>query len=237
MVIFVCVGAALSAQMNFSAGGGLLFDTNFRGGVNYTYPQSYRNANEYWVNYAGGRTLAVGAFGFLDATFAELSVNFARGFNRGVTRYNKSLPASDQQELDKALDEGKTSHMQLGFQLLGKFPIDLGGMIVYPLAGASYTTYFAGRLRSNGSEIKDYGKDASQFGILGGAGLDFPLGGNMFIRAQGLLEARFASKAMRDAKKLFDEEQEKIQPASERSERSNTLSIGPTIKIGIGFLF
>ena len=131
LVIFLCVGSALSA-IDMSAGGGGLFGLNFMTfttkflGVEVSVSDSY---------------FFFGGWGFFDATYGEVAAEFTYGTN-GIGA-------------------------DLGFGVYGKFPIDMGMFVLYPMAGAELT-------------LLDY----TGLWVRAGAGVDYDLSRTMFIRGE-----------------------------------------------------
>jgi outer membrane protein W len=246
LVIFVCVGTVLSAQdFGISFGGGALLDWNFGNGVRTTYgkkaPELY-DRKDGDTDYSGVRNMSFGAYAFLDVTYAEIDVSFAYGSLTGVARKNKDTPTTG----------GDASMLQLGFTLLGKYPVKMGQITVFPLLGIGYNMVLStdpkgtyGTVKVIGSdgkekEVERKMSDLNQFSFLGGGGLDYNINRNLYLRFSALAQLRFASKATRDGineandyaswrKKDFDED-------NDRS-LSTVLGIGPVIRVGFGYRF
>ena len=108
--------------------------------------------------------------------------------------------------------------MHFGFSVLGKFPFELSSFTLFPLAGIGYNMALSAKFEG---EKYDDAMDLSQFGILAGAGIDYPITNKLFIRGEVLFNLRFASKYMKD---IYDFE-------------TKTLGFGPRIKIGVGYRF
>jgi hypothetical protein len=74
--------------------------------------------------------------------------------------------------------------------------------------------------------------DLSQFGILGGTGMDFGINDKLYLRAEALFQFRFASKYTKDIKDTLD-------PLATvfGGTQKNTVGMGPVIKIGVGYKF
>jgi opacity protein-like surface antigen len=214
LVIFVCVGTALSAQISFSAGGGALLDMSFGNGMKYKKDK---------ISMTGGiRNISFGGYGFFDVTYAEIDVSFAYG---SLTEtYKENLDGKKDSENDPG-----GSVMQLGITLLGKYPISMGSITVFPLAGIGYNIVLS-RSDEKGDKEKwpdDHSamKDLSQFAILAGGGLDFDITSNLYLRGSALLQLRFPNKEARDGIKDLG------------SDWKTTLGFGPVIKVGVGFRF
>jgi opacity protein-like surface antigen len=215
LVIFVCVGTALSAQISFSAGGGALLDMSFGNGF------KWKKDKDSWT--LGARNISFGAYGFFDATYAEASVSFAYGSLTGT--YKENIDGKKDSENDPA-----GSVTQLGITLLGKYPISMGSITVFPLAGIGYNIVLSYKDDNGNNPYKDSDdhsamKDMSQFAILAGGGLDFDITSNLFLRGSVLLQLRFPNKEARDSDILKDKD------------TKTTLGFGPVIKVAVGFRF
>jgi outer membrane protein W len=213
LVIFVCVGTALSAQINFSAGGGALLDMSFGNGTKYKKDKDSATS--------GFRNISFGAYGFFDATYAEIDVSFAYGSLTSVSKSNISDKKSNNTD-----DAGSVT--QLGITLLGKYPISMGSITVFPLAGIGYNIVLSWK-DDDGDKVEwpdDHSamKDMSQFAILAGGGLDFDITSNLYLRGSVLLQARLPNKLMRDSVK-------------DVNDTKTTLGFGPVIKVGVGYRF
>jgi len=209
LALLAIVATGAFAQVDFTpqgfsmaAGGGLLFDWSGNNGI-----ENFKSAG--LSGYLGFRNLSFGGYGFFDATYAEMDVSLAYG---SIT-YVYDYPGH------KGTESGGSA-IQLGFSLLGKYPIGLGGFTLFPLLGADYNLVLSSKDRNGRPE--DNPGDASQFGLLVGAGLDFPLSGALFLRGETLFHLRFPSKDMKD---------------TASGGASTTLGMGPRIKIGVGYKF
>jgi opacity protein-like surface antigen len=231
-VVFVCVGAALSAQISF--GGGTLVDyignnagakMTFSAELKKDFPDEAIDMSEV------ENALGVGGFAFLDLMYAEINMDFSYGIHSYVLKFGDEKETGD-----------LGTSLNLGFSLLGKYPFDLGPVTLYPMAGLGYNIVLA-RMDEKGNNYKDSEEykdsdrsvtgDYSQFFLMAGAGLDYNINRNIYLRFQTLFQMRLAPKGVRDAiseiEKMYkDEEIEGIT-------MSSTLGIGPRIKVGIGF--
>jgi hypothetical protein len=213
---FVAGGAF--AQISLSAGGGALFDLSGNNDTKFTGTYPAGVPNEYKIQYSGTRNTSFGAFGFFDVTYAELDVYFAFGSLKSAV---KPVP--------KNYEADKSSTMQLGFSLLGKYPIDMGNFTIFPLVGIDYNRVLS--LSSDGVKVTEGVGDLSQFGFLGGIGGDIKFNNSpLFVRVEGLLHIRLPSKVTKefvDDKKKLDKD----------SDLKTTWGIGPQIKVALGYRF
>jgi outer membrane protein W len=204
LLALVTVGGAFAQGVELSAGGGLLVDYSANNGI------------EFGDSYIGSRTMSFGGFIFFDATYAELDVSFAYGSVTSIV----DLPI-----IGSATADGG-SLMQLGFTLLGKYPIQLSSITLFPLLGVGYNMVLSGS-DAAGDDLKNAG-DMSQLGILAGVGVDKNLTDALYLRGEALFQIRLASKAMSDAADVY---------SLLGDSASATLGMGPVVKIGVGYRF
>jgi len=213
LLTMVTASAVFAEGFSLAAGGGLLFDWSGNNGVKMEYGGESL--------YTGLQNLSFGGFGFFDATYAEVDVSFAYGL----------LSCKNEGEIlgIRGEDYKYDSVLQLGFSLLGKYPINLGGFAIFPLLGINYNAVVSGK-NKDGTSFDGF--DLNQFGFLAGGGLDFPFSDALFLRAEALFQLRLASKAMDDIV-----EDAKPSPPISGFDINTTLGVGPRIKVGLGYKF
>jgi opacity protein-like surface antigen len=207
------------AQISFSAGGGVLMDMSFGNGTKVDIKMPYVEQS----GTSGMRNISFGPYLFFDATFAEAALYLSFG---------SLTPTYEGESGDESLFA-----TQFGFTLLGKYPIDLGTITVFPLLGISYNIPLS---ISYKGESMDDPTDYSQFGLLVGGGLDYNLNSNLYIRGQLMLQMRFASKVTSDRvdeAEKYKKEMESYGMKVDKYDVSTTLGFGPVIRIGIGYRF
>jgi outer membrane protein W len=209
LVILALAAGGAFAQIGLSTGGGLFFDGSFGNGMEMSL---------------GGKKITTsinntsfGAYGFFDATYMEASLGFAYG--------TLKLKGDDG---DKSDSDDMGTAMQISFTVLGKYPIDLGVITLFPMLGLSYNLVVSLELKDGYKKSGIEAENLGQLGLLGGIGLDYDLTQSMYLRASLLLHLRFASKHMTDnvddLKKM-------------RMDANTTLGVGPRIQVGLGFRF
>ncbi|MCL2252790.1 MAG: hypothetical protein FWC12_12865 [Treponema sp.] len=172
LVIFLCAGAALSAQMQMSVGAGGSFTSAFGGGMKVATSMASGTME---FPYSGG-----GIHAFFDATYVEASVGLFYGSMNQVNTVNSSSSST------KAMDfEGIT----LG--LLGKYPIALGFMTLFPAVGIECLLITKG---TNGNYIITDPDKFNHLWIKFGVGADFSIAKQIYIRGTVLYGIRFESK-------------------------------------------
>ena len=190
-------------------GAGFLFDHNANNGIK-------SDVHDMKI---GLKNTSLGGFVFFDISYFEISVSFAHGT---LKEYLKGANASAHSILEDL------TFLQLELSAFGKFPISLGKVTVFPMAGAGFNMVLTAKDR-DGNDLYDNTitasalKDYSQFGLLAGVGFDISLTSAIFLRTEALFHFRLPNKFTKDwaAKEDFN----------------TTFGIGPRIKIGIGYQF
>ena len=218
LVLFALITAgAFAADLSMSAGGGLLLDISGNNGIKLDISE--------FKGYVGIRNLSFGGFVFFDLTYAEFDISIAYGSITGVLR-------DDAKDFDDFDFSGSIA--QLGFSLLGKYPIDLGAVTFFPLLGINYNVVLSAKDK-DGYTIEDIEElnfktsYFNQFGFLLGAGLDVSLTQSLFLRAETMLQIRLPCKAFKKAADLMKDYMD-LSP-------DTTIGLGPRFKIGIGYKF
>lgn len=193
-------GGAFAEGFSMSAGAGLLSDYSGNNGV--------KNGGDY----LGVRILSLGFYGFFDAKYAEADISFAYGRLSGVAEGNAGnfIPATD---FDSRI-------FQLGITLLGKYPFEVGEFTLFPLLGFNYNLVFSHTVA--GARDPEPGR-WTQIGILTGAGGDFDLTDNLYLRGEGMFHLRFPPTVWKDVAAVWG--------------GSATLGMGPRFKFGVGYRF
>jgi hypothetical protein len=204
-------GGSGSGEFSMSAGGGALFDYSFKNGIEFS--ESGHSA------YMGIRNMSFGGFVFLDATYAELDVSFAYGLIKLVGEGN--FPGGS----GESINESAGHMLQLGFSLLGKYPMQMDGFTFFPLLGVEYNMVLSW---SNESDVSDDAGEMSQLGFLAGVGFDFPLSRAVYIRAEALFNLRLPSKAFNNMADVF---------GIFGGGTNTTFGMGPRVKVGVGYKF
>ncbi|MCL1814618.1 MAG: autotransporter domain-containing protein [Treponema sp.] len=212
----VLAAGAFAQGISMSAGGGLFFDGSFNNGVKFKESPI--------ESYGGIRNISFGGFVFFDAAYAEVNVSFAYGSITAVDKFSiGSYSETNTEKMGSAL--------QLGFSLLGKYPIELGPVTFFPLAGLGYNRVLSFK-DTDGTKYDDAG-DLSQFSILAGAGADYNLTDSLYLRGEILFQLRFASKTMKDMADFV--KAEIWNDYSIRVNPKTTLGLGPVIKVAVGY--
>jgi hypothetical protein len=160
-------------------------------------------------DFIGKNSKNFGGYAFLDIKYLELNAGMAYGVIQGVL---KGSGSSTHVDLD--------NQFQVGFSLLGKYPFGIGPISLFPLLGVSCNMVLPG----------DKIKDMSQFGFLGGAGVDIKLK-KLFLRGELLFNIRLPNNEMSDLRDFLN-----ALPGSAQDAKT-TFGLGPTIKVGLGYRF
>ncbi|MDR0330641.1 MAG: CsgG/HfaB family protein [Chitinispirillales bacterium] len=166
-------------KIGFSAGGGALFSGDFGGGIT-------------WSGADGGQIkmpcLGGGAFLFFDAAYAEALVAYYAGGGKWKSpNYPQNLP--------------DMSRSSINIGAFAKYPLAIGKIKAFPLAGIEYEASISGKLTGEGRSdyLFDglYGRskagDLSALWVKLGGGADIDLNETAYLRAELLYGARTAN--------------------------------------------
>jgi len=171
LVLAVLTAGGAFGQAKLSIGGGGYFTAAFGGGFKASAGEESAGME---FPYSGG-----GAFIFVDANYIEASIGFLYGaFSITGTGLSKS----------SSLDIDINS---IALGVLGKYPINLGSIILFPAAGIEYNMVTSGK---TGNVTISDAADLSHLWIKFGVGADFNLSSHLYIRATALYGIRFSSK-------------------------------------------
>jgi hypothetical protein len=231
LILAAFVAGGAFAQIDISFGGGALIDWSRNNGTRWSYSETGLSLN----GTEGMHLTSFGAFAFVDVTYAVFDVSLAYGSARSYYTFSTNQTGVP----NESYNVNGGSMMQLGFSLMGKFPVFMGGFTVFPLAGFNYNVVLS--TRDDKGDKDDWGTESaaewlSQFGLLLGGGLDFPIDNNLFFRGEALLQFRFSSKASRDGISIGGDymslsDANKLPGVS----ANTTVGWGPRIKIGVGY--
>jgi outer membrane protein W len=225
ILAFITITAAGAfAQVSLSAGGGLFLDMSYGNGIKGSAKGSYNgyNISSSWTE--SMRNISLSGHAFFDAAYVEAGVNFAIGALTDVYKDDN----------DKKIEKSGTVQ-QFGFTFLGKYPLDLGTVTLFPLLGINYNIVLGGKYDGYkyGNKLRNF-SDLNQFGILAGAGIDYDINTKLYIRCNIMLQIRLASKYSKDSMNLVKENG--FQGFDNRDVKT-TLGLGPVIRLGLGYRF
>jgi len=172
--------AAGGAFAQISAGVGGNFAVSF---------ESYKfSGGELTSTTSGG-----GFYAFLDATYVEADIGLLFGSEK--LKYSGGGISLENNGPDVSI-------LTLG--LYGKYPIDLGGFTLFPMIGIQMDIGLSAKY--NGSEASpsataDY---LNRFWVKLGAGIDFNLSEQMYLRPSFLYGINFGAKASDNTKDTYD---------------------------------
>jgi hypothetical protein len=205
-------GALISAaafgipQFGLSAGAGGFFTADIGGGMK-------TSGGEQTLTALGG-----GAYLFMDGVFAELGLAFSGG---GTTQKSTGNP------------DAKGSYTALDFSVLGKYPVRLGPLNIFPLAGVDYQIVLSARDKDGADQTDMRGERlAPQLSTLWfqiGAGADFPFGKAFFVRGEFLYGLRARNK--------FEGHLIDLAKLTSGSDAKYKAGHGPTLRIALGYKF
>jgi hypothetical protein len=242
LVFGVVLGAGVSAEnFSLSTGAEALLGYTFtrytlRGDSNGDI-ESIQSMDRF--NYGGGL--------FFDATYAEFTVLLQGGqHSYGETM---DLKPREKSWVNASNDHGTGTEMLLGFTLLGKYPFTITEKFsVFPLLGVEYQIALLEWRKPDGDKVYDR-KDGmlaadrdkngdpyplsawNSFWIDVGAGVDYYIRGNFFLRGEILFGFRlmtaYETGALEMVKNQFDAPDPKLVG----------LTGGPNVRISAGYKF
>jgi opacity protein-like surface antigen len=224
-------------DFSVSAGAGGIFTMGLGGGVGGTMTDSYMGQSQEVNLLAKDEQTGFGGFAFIDATYAELGVAFVTGPAKFISESGGAVAGAGANISAKVELEGSFSAINIS--LLGKYPFSLGdSFTLFPLAGIDYQMFLS-RKDPDGNEYKNKDGeespgDFSSLWFKAGAGADFMLTENLFIRAEFLYGIRLQNKFDKDAKESLDEG---FSQYPDSPDFKIELGHGPTAKIALGYKF
>jgi len=207
IVILLCAGAALSAQ---SIGVGFLYDLSVDNGI--------KTEGDGFVETMGTDITSLGGSIFFDLYYVAIDFSFSRGTLESYAKSNDE---------DRKTNKDGRTWTALGIGLLGKYPMDMAGITLFPLFGIHYNLVLSLYDHDekvdlpNGESVAEW---YSQLSILAGVGFDIPFTNSLFLRAEALLNLAFPMKFFNDI-------------ADSDDSLSTTLGLGPRFKIALGYKF
>ena len=211
--VFLFAGSSLSAQFNFSIGGGGVYKVD---NDSDTYKFSGTNRK---VKQSGPAGNYGGFFGFFDAVYAEADICLFFS----STAYIDNNPMV-------------SSITALQFGLLGKFPFYAAGITFFPLVGFQFFLPLAWTKKEintgeGGSIFKEDSAptrfEISQFWVRIGAGADLFVTSQIFVRPSFLWGFRFKNKEERDL----------VKNAKAKGDRRSYFNHGFEFRLAAGYRF
>jgi len=209
-VLLVLVLAAIIAGGAFaemSAGGGILYSGDFTSGMTAS------------VSGISGElkmpSNAFGVYGFFDANYVEVSV----GLLFGTTKISMEISGYGSTDMY----DFQTTTLSLG--LLGKYPIPIGKIVLFPAVGIDYNYVLSAE---DGSASYADAEKLSTLWIRFGAGLDFDITENLYLRGTVLFGIKIPSEFENDLSDAYK--------AMGYNPEIN-IGFGTAIKFAVGYKF
>ena len=177
---------------------------------------------------ASGFNTVTGSYGFFDSTYVALGMAFGYGVNTDITDGNyRNRSYSD-------------PSMALQFSLLGKYPVDLGLVTLFPMAGARFVLPVWQKEKIPGFDATDL----AYMGLQAGVGMDYFFGTmsarwrqarNPSLEGSAENVVQRTSNFFLRSEFLFNID---LKGFGDYYENADTIqSIGPTSRISIGYRF
>ncbi|MDR2094081.1 MAG: hypothetical protein LBP76_01000 [Treponema sp.] len=226
--LLALTAAVFAADFGISVGGGALLGGNFT--KSETDPSRVvldPSLGDYPTTMALAYETGafdVGAFIFVDATYAELSAAYfaeigkVTGITSTISGLPDGIPNLPTNGTSPQPDEDYLSHVLI-VDILGKYPFTVNEKItVFPALGVGLKFPIAGNDFSDKEHDVTWGVVAKA-----GAGLDFALTQALFLRCEALFSYQFIS----DREATID--------AVDYKFKAKGYNLGPQVKIGVGY--
>jgi hypothetical protein len=167
-------------------------------GASYSpYWETYKQTTGgLWGQNTYSRTL-FGAAVFFDATYVQASIGIGANTKNATVKFTNSAGADTSTSYSNS-----DVATYLSFSVLGKYPIELSGFSLFPMAGIEYDQNLSLK-DSNGNDAKS-GKTSDEKAALNaliikaGVGADITVATKVFVRPSLLFGYRFHSKLDND---------------------------------------
>ena len=179
------------------ATGAFATDVSFGIGASASYYSS--DFTESFAGLTGDSAITKIPFNFIayaDMTYLQVAVGY-RMF-RGAHEKDTN-PISGVSETDF----NRFSASYVSFAAYGKFPLQLGSVIFFPMIGVEYDMVIAGTYNDGTAWTSQTKSDQSEFWIKGGIGLDVPVSPQLYVRPELILGYKLLNKPEKD---LIDSE-------------------------------
>jgi len=209
------------SDFRMSIGLGGFFAGDFGGGA------AGISSKEFKGTYSAMPWIGGGANAFFDASYAEIGVGFTFASGKFVSK---------DPEYGKQEDDEEYSLMYLNLSLLGKYPIYLDGLSIWPAAGIEYALCISGEY--DGRDLFMYNtrytiSDINQLWIKFGIGMDTPLNNVVFLRTKLLYGIGFGSKLAKNEARMVNDDIKEY--TGRKGDVKAVLSHGLQLGISIGF--
>jgi len=209
LVLVLAAVVAGGAFAQLSAGGGIVYSGDFTSGMSVSIPGAGSAELKMPSN-------AFGFYGFFDAKYVEASV----GLLFGTTTVSVSGGG-----MSMDLYDLNTTTMSLG--LLGKFPIPIGKIVLFPALGIEYNYVLSAEDKDAGS--MDDPADLSDLWFRFGVGLDFDITEQLFLRGTVLFGIDLGSQ--------FENDLEDLIYSYTGVHPEHNIGFGPKIQFAVGYKF
>jgi hypothetical protein len=171
----VVITTGAFCQIDIAAGGQL-------GGGILSFSSKYEvDSDNYSVLTQTDTLLAFGAF--IDATYARLSLNYAMSLG---AKQKLKLVIGGSEDSDTADSPDDYSWSLFNIELLGKYPIDLGSIVVWPAAGFLYSMTISMDGDGDGEADDLSEMEINDFYLSVGAGVDVEITPDLFVTGSAL---------------------------------------------------
>jgi len=182
LIAAMVTGGAFAIDMSAGIGGDLGF--NF---AKYKYDGDYAGK---------GRNMSFGFNAFFDATYAMASL--------GLNFTGPASVGDSDENWEKVDKEYRDSITYFTIGVFGKYPIDLGGFTVFPIAGLKFNLAISHKVDGDKIDYDDAPESRGYYlnfiSLRFGAGADIGITDQIYVRPTLLWGPNFGTKADRESK-------------------------------------
>jgi len=148
-----------------------------------------------WDHTGEGTSLVLGAF--VDATYLVASIGLGSQVGKGKSRDKQDVTGSSGSDYDSST-EWDDQYLSVDFQVLGKYPFTFSSVTIFPVVGFDYSINVSAKGKDSWSD--DSKAEANDFFVDFGAGLDYPINEQLYLRGQALFGINLTPtiKSMKD---------------------------------------
>ncbi|MBN2533942.1 MAG: hypothetical protein JXB88_13715 [Spirochaetales bacterium] len=184
LMVFLVTGVFCQGDVSFGvqAGGGIL-----------VYELKYGLDEYKWKTTNTDTILEFGAF--VTSTYARLTVSYAMSL--GGFEELRTVDDGDETVTTTGYPEDYTMSI-LNVELLGKYPIKLGSVVIWPAAGILYSMVLRLNLGNGGEDEDLTNYTLNDLYLSFGCGADFTMTGNFFVTANALFSFNLTPNRLLD---------------------------------------
>jgi TolB-like protein len=213
-----------SGNFPISIGGGVRIGASFsegtlegKGRETIQIDQYYYNCNYATTETKSKSEFDIGTFIFFDLKYAEINMSVYNASGRSQRTWDKDYYYNNKTiQTENKKNTGNASALLLDMGILAKYPFYLNKVTLFPSIGAEYQLWLSAA--ENGKKVTDDLSANNSIWIKAGGGIDYALTPSLFIRGELLWGLKLNSK-------------------NENRDSFTYFTHGPTVNIGMGYIF